>query len=839
MRALAGGVVRARRYVVLGLVAVVAALAGLVPADGLALPPTSVDLSTYLRVARIDLPTPLAYEASAVTYDPDTDTLFVVDDEGTSIVQVTKAGALVDSMTLAAGEFDDTEGLTYAGGGKFVVTEERVRQANLFTYVGGGTLHRSDVQTVKLGTTIGNIGIEGITRDPQTGGYVLVKEKDPRGIFQTGIDFAAGTATNGSPSTVNSVNLFDPGLTGLLDLSDVFALSNIPSLSGQPDSSHLLVISQESGKIIEVDRSGNLSAPLVIVGDAGNPLSVQDQTMEGVTMDNDGTLYVVNEQGGGPNRSQLWVYQHSSAPDQAPTGLTLTNQVNSLPENTSTASRLKVAGVALADDGLGVNDLSVSGPDAAFFEVDSTGLYIKAGTVLDFETKSSYDVTVNVNDAAVGGNPDATTTFHLSLMDLDPETPLSSFVKITEVAPWGSSNSNPDTIYRADWFEVTNTGPSPVSLSGWKMDDNSFSAGSAVALTGVPSLAPGESAIFFEGNSTCSNAGTIRASFSTVWFGSATPPAGLQIGCYGGSGVGLGQGGDGVMLFDGAVPVTGVNFGPSTNGVSFDNTAGIGGTSVPPPAISTLSIAGVNHAYTVGSGANAQTGSPDTVPPTLAPTVTPNPVLQFAPATANPNASDNGGSGIFSASCAAPDTSALGAYTVNCTATDRAGNTAAAPAAYTVYNANAKVWIGLKNSDDVGTRFDVKAVLTTAGFTATGIAGDVSGGSSGFNNARLVDVPLAYSGGPGAPTSLTVYARVSCASGHVSGTARLWYDDAAANSRVEDPPGVGTLHLRNGFLLNPAVGAGPKKTADVLVKKSGCPNQPDANWKLLGTWQLP
>src|SRR5262249_51108822 len=141
----------------------------------------------------------LAQEASAVTYDWDTDTLFVVGDGGTSVVQVTKTGQLINSMTLAAGsspqgtEFYDTEGLTYVGGGKFVLVEERYRQANLFTYVAGTTLTRGAVQTVKLGTTIGNEGIEGMTYDPLTSGYVAVKETLPEGIFQTGIDFAAGT----------------------------------------------------------------------------------------------------------------------------------------------------------------------------------------------------------------------------------------------------------------------------------------------------------------------------------------------------------------------------------------------------------------------------------------------------------------------------------------------------------------------------------------------------------------------------------------------------------------------------------------------------------------------
>src|SRR5262249_28377266 len=74
----------------------------------------SVDLSRYVRVGRFNLPEPtrttppdsvslLAQEASAVTYNWDTDTLFVVGDGGTSVVQVTKTGALINSMTLAPG----------------------------------------------------------------------------------------------------------------------------------------------------------------------------------------------------------------------------------------------------------------------------------------------------------------------------------------------------------------------------------------------------------------------------------------------------------------------------------------------------------------------------------------------------------------------------------------------------------------------------------------------------------------------------------------------------------------------------------------------------------------
>ena len=306
--------------------------------------PVSVDLSTYVRVGRFDLPEPtrtpappnslLAQEASGVTFDWDTDTLFVVGDGGTSVVQVTKTGQLIDSMTLAPGDspqgtdFYDTEGISYVGGGKFVLVEERYRQANLFTYVAGGVLHKTDVQTVKLGTTIGNIGLEGTSYDPLTGGYIFVKEKDPESIFQTQIDFTAGTATNGSPAATASTDLFQPALANLADFSDVFALSNLPFLQGQPDFSHLLIISQESGQIVNVDRAGHVSSRLTIVADPGSPLSVADMTMEGVTMDRDGFLYVVNENGGGDaNHPQLWVYAPSTATNLAPTAVTLGNPV--------------------------------------------------------------------------------------------------------------------------------------------------------------------------------------------------------------------------------------------------------------------------------------------------------------------------------------------------------------------------------------------------------------------------------------------------------------------------------------------------------------------------------
>jgi uncharacterized protein YjiK len=637
--------------------------------------PTSVDLSTYIRVGRFDLPEPtrtaapphslLAQEASGITYNWDTDTLFVVGDGGTSVVQVSKFGQLIDSMTLAPGgspqgtEFYDTEGIAYVGHGRFVLIEERDRQANLFTYVAGGTLQRRDVRTVKLGTTIGNIGLEGVTFDPPSGQFIFVKEKDPESIFQTGIYFTANPAkaTNGSATSTSSIDLFPPALANLADFSDVFALSNLPSLAGQPDFSHLLVISQESGQIINVDRAGKVFSRLTIVADQDSSLSVPDMTMEGVTMDRDGFLYVVNENGGGDaNHPQLWVYAHSNAPNLPPTAVALHNPVTSLPENTSTAVPVKLGDIVVTDDGLGNNNLSVGGPDAASFQIIGSGLYLATGTPLSVSGKPTYNVTINVDDPAVGISPDASTNFVLTI------TPFSggqATIIISEVAPWSSGNST----LGADWFEVTNIGNAPQNITGWKMDDDSNSFGNAVALNGITSIAPGESVIFIE------SATSRKADFLKLWFGN-NPPPNLQVGNYSGSGVGLSTGSDAVNLFDNSgTKRAGVTFGTSTTTSplrTFDNAAGLNNA-----AVTTLSAAGVNGAFSIVDGAFTAIGSPGTLGAPATPVVT----VSAIDSTASETGSDPG-TFRFSRSG-----STAGALTVSYTIASGPGQ--ASPADYT------------------------------------------------------------------------------------------------------------------------------------------------------------
>ena len=183
----------------------------------------------------------------------------------------------------------------------------------------------------------------------------------------------------------------------------------------------------------------------------------------------------------------------------------------------------------------------------------------------------------------------------------------SAAMLITEVDPSGSSAA-----YAADWFELTNTGNTAVDITGWKMDDNSNSSSSAVALRGVTSIAAGQSVIFIEGNSTGTNDASLQSAFITAWWGSSVPN-GLVFGGYGGSQVGLSGTADAVNIFDSSgTLIANVSFGAATAGKTFDNTAGQNNAT-----ISTLSATGVNGAF--ASFNAAEIGSPGVYAPPAVP----------------------------------------------------------------------------------------------------------------------------------------------------------------------------------------------------------------------------
>ncbi|MEM8503084.1 MAG: choice-of-anchor Q domain-containing protein [Cyanobacteria bacterium P01_D01_bin.1] len=57
--------------------------------------------------------------------------------------------------------------------------------------------------------------------------------------------------------------------------------------------------------------------------------------------------------------------------------------------------------------------------DPDIFEVIEGELFLKAGTALDFETQSQYNITLQVDDTTVGSTPDAAASFRLQISDVN------------------------------------------------------------------------------------------------------------------------------------------------------------------------------------------------------------------------------------------------------------------------------------------------------------------------------------------------------------------------------------------------------------------------------------
>ena len=194
---------------------------------------------------------------------------------------------------------------------------------------------------------------------------------------------------------------------------------------------------------------------------AGTPLDLDSKTQFDVTVEVDDTTV-----GSTPDVTTAFSLQITDAAgNAAPTSVSLSNVTSALAEDTDTSSRVKVADIVVTDDGLGTNTLSLSGADANFFEIIGTELYLKAGTALDFESKTQFDVTVEVDDTTVGSTPDANTAYSLQITDVNEAPTAISLTNVTFVLP-----EDHDTTSRVKVADIVVTddalGTNDLSLSG-------------------------------------------------------------------------------------------------------------------------------------------------------------------------------------------------------------------------------------------------------------------------------------------------------------------------------------------------------------------------------------
>jgi len=184
-------------------------------------------------------------------------------------------------------------------------------------------------------------------------------------------------------------------------------------------------------------------------------------------------------------------------------------------------------------------------------------------------------------------------------------TLLNGQIKITEAMSSSGTGGTPD------WIELTNYGSTDVDITGWKMDDISYTFANAVDLTGVTTIPAGKSVIFLETDAPS----TDIPAFKTFWGATLTD---VPVGSYpsSGKGVSLGSSGDGAIIFSASgTEIHRVTVPAATTGKSFYWSFKADGTVVDNAIVSAVgTINGtISHQVTITS-ANAlgNVGSPGT-----------------------------------------------------------------------------------------------------------------------------------------------------------------------------------------------------------------------------------
>jgi len=232
-------------------------------------PSSMLDLSNYRLERTFALPT-AASRAAAVTYNPDRGTLFVLGGECDGLVELTRTGAIVSTMRLRG--FDDTEGVTYIGDGRFVLTEQRLRSAYLVRYCAGGSAARPNLPAVSLAAAADIHRVEAVSHRPPNASLAL-EERAAGAAYLAGFDFGAATAA--------VAELFAPNHAE----PDEQALSASVVRSHMPDTE--IAMEAHDAHLRGKTRAGSVLSAY--------DFSAGSDPTEGVTIDESGTIHFAEE----------------------------------------------------------------------------------------------------------------------------------------------------------------------------------------------------------------------------------------------------------------------------------------------------------------------------------------------------------------------------------------------------------------------------------------------------------------------------------------------------------------------------------------------------------------
>lgn len=220
-------------------------------------------------------------DLSGLTWNPDSKSLYAITNKNPQILELDTDGSILRIIKTKG--ISDPEALTYIGNNQFILAEER-KQKLIKVVITPETkeINLTNQQQITLGDgNTNNKGLEGLTWNSTSKTLYAAKERDPVLIYEiTGFPIS----TNKTPNiTVSNNKKRDHRLF----------IKDISSLSFNEQYNHLLVLSDESRLVIELNQEGKPISSLSLI--RGHALKKSVPQAEGIAMDNNNNLYIISE----------------------------------------------------------------------------------------------------------------------------------------------------------------------------------------------------------------------------------------------------------------------------------------------------------------------------------------------------------------------------------------------------------------------------------------------------------------------------------------------------------------------------------------------------------------
>ena len=226
-------------------------------------------------------------EASDLAYNPQTKTLFSVMGKNPFLVELTLQGDVLRKMPLVG--WSNPEAVTVMGNGLLAIVDEREHLLTIVK-VDADTreLNIANFPKYDLGPSKDqNKAFEAMVWDARNQQMLLGEERPPA-LF-------TWKSADGQTLTGDKQKL----------ASDELDIRNLSALAIDPRTRHTLVLSADSHLLLELDEKGEQVSFMTLLG-GFNGLKKTIPRAEGVTMDDNGTLYMVSE----PNLFYRFEKQH-------------------------------------------------------------------------------------------------------------------------------------------------------------------------------------------------------------------------------------------------------------------------------------------------------------------------------------------------------------------------------------------------------------------------------------------------------------------------------------------------------------------------------------------------